>query len=261
MSLLADHCVEGISETSLAMFGDRLEETRPAVLHTTAVWRRPREYVTILIDETAPKSPYDRFVLHLSRARADAVVTSGKNLRAEPTLDHEVPEAFVRWRRERLKKTAPPVHVVLTSGQDLDPDHPIFSTAGEHLVYTSTRRERALGRALGERPIELLASAQPSLKDLLRRLRDRGLGTVLVETGPSTSRGLYEDPPLVDELVLSIYGGALAARSRGGSLPATITRRLVLWKPAFEVRSGGADWSFQRYLRITAKDGHCKGLT
>ena len=103
------------------------------VIHVTAVWRESlKSFITIKINNTSLHSETDFFLLNLTRARADAIITSGKILREEPEVTHDlqgpvgVPEALGSWRVERLGKTSPPLSVVLTSGRELDFAHPLF---------------------------------------------------------------------------------------------------------------------------------------
>ena len=61
------------------------------VIHPTAQWRAPDDrYVTLRLNADTPTSRHDRFALNLSRARADALITTGKILREEPGLDTDL---------------------------------------------------------------------------------------------------------------------------------------------------------------------------
>jgi hypothetical protein len=61
-------------------------EPREGVLHVTAVAGLARR--TLRIDEHTPKSLADTVALNLARARADAIVITGKLLRDEPALSY-----------------------------------------------------------------------------------------------------------------------------------------------------------------------------
>ena len=81
------------------------------VVHVTALWAPPEgERRTLLIGEHSPKSDHDFFSLNLARARADAILVTGKILREEPTLRYdlqgagELPAALAAWRRERAAR-------------------------------------------------------------------------------------------------------------------------------------------------------------
>ena len=65
------------------------------VLHVAAVWETPDgRYRTLRVGEGAIRSASDAVVLSAARARADAIVTTGRILRDEPELMHP------RWHRE-----------------------------------------------------------------------------------------------------------------------------------------------------------------
>lgn len=238
------------------LYGHGFDPRRPGVLHVTAVWRRGTgEWVTIRIEERTPKSEHDFFVLNLCRARADAIVTSGKNLRQERDLRHDlagpvrVPEALASWRR-RLGKTEPPISLVLTSGRSLDPGHLLFRSGTRPLIYTSPEGwERLL--AVRERGVEVVADLDAGLRSAIAfLLRERNAETIVVETGPSTSMGLYDPPLLVDELFVSIYEGELDEALQGGAFLSQedVEARFTQPEPSFRVRSKGGCWSFRRYL-------------
>src|SRR5690606_11501377 len=112
------------------------------VVHVASVWQAaPDRYVPIAIGPGAPPSAHDFFVLQAARARADAIVTTGRNLRAEPAVTHGLQDAaapgLVAWRRERLGKQRPPILLVLTSARDLPVDHPALHGACAPLIFTS----------------------------------------------------------------------------------------------------------------------------
>lgn len=239
------------------LYGRGFDPRRPGVLHVTAVWRRGTgEWVTIRIEERTPKSEHDFFVLNLCRARADAIVTSGKNLREEHGLRHDlagpgrVAEALASWRR-RLGKTEPPISLVLTSGRGLDPGHPLFRSGTRPLGYTSPEGRDRLA-AVREGGVEVVADPDAGLRSAIAFLRhERDAATIAVETGPSTSRELYDPPVLVDELLVSVYEGALDEALQGGTFLSQedLEARFAQPEPSFRVRSKGGCWSFRRYLR------------
>ena len=250
------------------IYGCRLElpeaAGRPRVLHPTAVWRRgDGALVTLEINRYSPRSVHDSFVLNLCRARADAIVTSGRILRREPGLRHDlqgparVPEALAAWRRERLGKSTPPRSLILTSGRQLDLAHPLFGGATRPVVYTShVGRERlAEARATG---LEVVGADAADLRSAIAFLHDRlGAATIAVETGPSTSTALYAPPVAVDELLLSVYEEPeLDERARGGAfldrehIAALFERSRPPYRVLAESGPGvPGQWSFSRYLR------------
>ena len=196
------------------LFGGQLTEDA-GVLHVTSVWEAPDGcWRSLRVGPGAPASESDAFVLALGRARADAIITSGAILRAEPELCHQEFARFPgaqAWRSQRLGKPDPPKSVVLTRRPDLDLDHPLFARAAAPvLVLTNPSaggvirdRAAAAGRAA---QIEVVGRESTALRDVVEWLReDRGCRTVTVESGVSTSRALYDAPVVVDELLLSVY--------------------------------------------------------
>ncbi len=249
----AEECAATIRE----LYGsDALGE--PGVLHVAAVWREPwGRLVTLRIREETPASESDHFVLRLARARADAILTSGRILREEPGLSHGLDgpgaEALAQWRRRRLGRADPPWSVVLSSGRDLDLDHPLFAGPTRPMIFTGAPGAARLGDAARGRGIEVVAHAAPDLRVALEYLgRERGLRTRVIEAGPSTARAAYAAPPLLDELMLSVFEEpALDAAVRGPDFvpAAELARLLAPAAPARTRREASGRWSFQRLLR------------
>lgn len=247
--------IDAVVET---LYGPDFDPRRPGVVHVTAVWRRAdAALITLKIESGTPKSEQDFFVLNLCRARADAIITSGKILREEQELRHDlagpgrVADALASWRH-RLGKSEPPISLVLTSGRGLDLDHPLFRGGTRPLVYTSLEgRERLTGA--DERGIEVVADPAPGLRSAIAFLRrEREASLIAVETGPSTSMDLYDLPLMVDELLLSTYEENLDEALQGGAfLPLEeIEARFMRPEPPFRVHSESGRWSFQRYFKI-----------
>ena len=163
------------------------------------------------IQHDTPRSELDFFLLNAARARSDAILTTGRILREEPELRHEIQgapedvEALLGWREGALRKGEPPFLIVLSSGRDLDPRHPAFATSTRPVVYTAEARVMALRRTLpGE--VMVVGDTAPSLRRALAFTRSQlGAQTISVEAGPSTALSLYDDPLQIDELWLSEY--------------------------------------------------------
>ncbi len=233
--------------------------TSTGVVHVTSVWRRRTAYLTLAIGPRTPRSAHDALVLNLTRARADAILTSGRILRREPRLEHRlggpgrVPEALAAWRREHLGKDSPPVTLVLTSGRRLDFDHPIFSAGTRAVVYTSRAGQWRLESRAADRGVEVVGVDEPSVGGAIDLLRYQfGAATISVEAGPSVSRQLYEPPVTVDELLLSVYDAPqIPAGVRGdpfldaGELVHVFSRASL----PYRVATADGEWSFQRFLR------------
>ena len=217
-----DRCAQRIRD----LYGDDL--LRPAgVLHVTSAWREPTtgRLFTLRIGPQSPPSATDAFVLELARARVDALVTTGQILRDEPGLRNDLrdPE-LIAWRRHTLGKAAPPLTVVSSRRTDLPPAHPVFATS-EVVVRNA------------------------GLRECLAWLRDeRGITSVSIEAGPSSSRALYDAPLAVDELLLSVcHLPSLPEGVRGGELPdlAALGRLLPEESECTREEESGR-WSFLR---------------
>jgi riboflavin biosynthesis pyrimidine reductase len=239
-----------------ALYGDDLVAAA-GVLHVAAAWASPgRALVNMRITDGTPSSDTDAFALAVARARADAIVTTGRILREETGLRFTSPRdeawGLGAWRRTRLGREQAPWIVVLTRGPGLEVDHPAL-IGHRTLVLTSHAAARAGRPSSGGAAVEWIGREAPGLLDALAYLRGvHGLATVLVEAGPSTSAALYEAPGHVDELMLSIcHVAALppgvkgepfldeAARGRAGLVEVARTDR--------DEASGR--WTFTRWRR------------
>ncbi len=267
------------------LYGPGVAEDR-GIVHITAVWADPTNgadstdganstdgadpidgadpnarYRTIAINDAAPTSDCDFFALQVARARADAIVTTGRNLREEPDLSHAfqgpMAAALADWR-QRLGKRHPARVLVLTSGRDVPLDHPALCAAGPATIYTAADAIdslRAKRRASDAAELELVGAAEPSIHHAIDYLRTaHGCQTIVIEAGPSTASALYSaDPVQVDELLLSVFHGpALAERARAGAFlsEAALRARLPHRSPGARVVEHGAPWCFWRYTRV-----------
>lgn len=194
------------------LYGEGLERDA-GNLHVLALWQAPNGPPRIIrIDSHAPQSETDRFALHLTRARADIVVTSGSILRAEPDLVHEIGDSdamrreFRAWRSEVAGRNQPPQDLVLTRDRDLDLGHPLFRSPGRHILYTEQATAATLEPLAQARGIRVVGRPAPSLRDALAWLRDNtGARTIALEVGVRASAPLYDPPLAVDEILLSLY--------------------------------------------------------
>ena len=250
VSTLAEH-IYGASVSSHAGVG-----------HIAAVWRDPHGgHRILLLTADTPRSMYDQFVLGLSRARADAILTTGKILRSEPGLTHDylgsstLRHALAEWRTRSLGKTESARSVVLTSGKRLPQSHPLFRGSTRPMVVTSSEGARRLGAWAAAADVQVVALAEPSAEQALRYMSETlGARALSVEAGPQTALPLYQSPALVDELWLSTYLGSAVATSVLGpafldaaSLDAVFPRRAT----PFEVNEPSGPWHFQRFIRVT----------
>jgi riboflavin biosynthesis pyrimidine reductase len=184
------------------------------VLHVASVWRDEAGVDRVLrIGPDTPRSRHDRFLLALARARAEAIVTTGKILREEPALTHgpvgpaPLRQALAAWRRERLALEPRPFLLVLSSGRDLDPAHPAFHGPTRPLLFVPDAAARTLRGRFAETAVEIASARAPSLQLALDQLRRLGARRITIEAGPTTANALYDAPVAVDELWLTSYRG------------------------------------------------------
>lgn len=249
----------GLTTLLVTVFGHPLTTT--GLLQTVAAYRtRLGALRVIRIHPETPQSDIDQFSLMVSRARADAILTSGQNLRLEPHGTHtlqgpgNLAETLATWRREHLGKTSPPHLLVLTRGRDLNLDHPALNYNGRVFVFTTEESAFALEAAAAERGIEVVGAAEPSPAAAVEFLRQElGAATISVEAGPTVARELY-DPVMVDEIQLSIFDppdpAALPGSIRGPFfLDEARLRELYRWSPGFSETTADGVWTFYRLER------------
>ncbi len=103
-----------------------------------------------------------------------------------------------------MGRTAPPQLAVLTTGRDLDVNHPALHGWAPPIIVTSQDAARALRPRLPER-VDVIGLKRPSAREAIAWSRASGATTISIEAGPSTARALYAGPALVDELWLSEF--------------------------------------------------------
>ena len=230
------------------------------LVHVTAIWKDEcGGYRTLKLTPETPRSEYDRFVLNLSRARADAILTTGKILRTEPELSHDflgppaLRRAFGDWRRLALAKENLPLSVILTSGHALNRHHPIFEGPTRPMVFTSTEGRSRLESWAATAQVEVVGVDQPSAKEALAYLLEEwGAKTVSIEAGPSTALPLYRQgsTPPIEELLLSVYLGDRVAESVRGApfLDAGALDQMFPYRSEpYAVREPSGPWQFRRF--------------
>jgi riboflavin biosynthesis pyrimidine reductase len=225
------------------------------ILHVASAWdAADGERRIIRITDASPKSAFDAFALHLARARADVILTTGAILRAEPALrydlggDTETARGLEGYRRDILGKTRPPELLILTSGKGLDLTHPaLCGPFPATLVVPPDAELMALPAHIARR--ELPEGGVRALLGDARRARPEQLFSV--EAGPRTHRALYEDPLLVDELMLTLYLGDLDPTLRGGITPDGAELEALLGPPRSmaTIDEPSGRFRFLRYAR------------
>lgn len=252
---------EDVTAVLRTMYGSDLSGAS-GVMHVAAVWRTSGHgFVTLRINSETPKSSHDYFVLNVARARADAIITSGRILREELELTHEISGpagtgvAIASWRSEVARKPAPPTSLVLTSGRHLDLDHPIFHGAGSKVVFTTPKAAASLREGEIKPGIRIVGRSEVGPREAVEFLRmECGAETVSIELGPTSAGALYDRPSLVDELLMSILDTPTIPESVVGPPfidAATLDRVLSTRSSPFRVGEtrGSGGWAFVRYAR------------
>lgn len=245
-----------VDRAARALFGSPLD-SRPRVSQSFAAWRASKNaaLTTIKINEHAPKSELDWLALHISRARADAIIITGKTLRVEPTLEYDLRadprwgDALAEWRKHRWGLKRPPWLLILTGRGDVDFEHPVFRSDVRPVIFTS---DRAAGRKLAASPVPVIADEAPSIRHAIRHLQlARDCDSVSIEAGPSTARNLYERPIAVQELLLSVYlEPSLAEGAIGPPLiELSEVRAMFQSETSATHRDRGQHWSFHKLRR------------
>ncbi len=229
-----------------ALYGDVDLGADAGVVHVVSVSEHAGELAVIRIGPRAPGSPTDRFVLQLARARADAIVVTGKILRAEPGLRYDLPPDLLAWRRDRARRVQRPDLLVLTRGHDLDVAHPALHGWARPIAFTTEDAAPRLAQSM-----RAVGCADPSLRAAVAWALAAGARTVSVEAGPSSSAPLYEAPVRVDELMLSEFLGALPPEVRGGALIRRddLEAKLRLIAAPRTIEEGSGVWRFSRWTR------------
>lgn len=159
----------------------------------------------------------DRFIMGLLRASADAVMVGSRTLHQTApehlfVADRVYPEAcdlYACYRSETLKKTAPPLQVVVSGSGRVDLTRAIFLTPGIRTLIVTTQAGGDLLAANGVeslaltevRPLEGPIIAPTSILELLHA--EYGVSILLHEGGP-TLFGRFVADGCVDELFLTV---------------------------------------------------------
>jgi len=256
LSLVELSDIASVDRAARKLFGSRLD-VRPTVSHSFAAWRSGQDapLTAIRINEHSPKNDLDFLVLHIARARADAIIITGKILREEPGLTYDLGadprwgDALLQWRERRWGLCDPPWLLILTGSGDLDFSHPVFHGWVRPMIFTS---DRTATRKLAAAPCPVVWDEAPDIRSAIRHLQLlRQCECVSIEAGPSTSRGLYERPIAVKELLLSVYlEPQLDERAQGEPLVnLSEVRRLFRTETSATHRDRTQHWSFHRLRR------------
>ncbi len=214
-----------VTEEIQRLYGDAALLEIPCVFHVVALWQPPggeRRVMHILPD--TPRSATDAFVLSLARARAEAIITTGRILREEPHVRFEPfgprAEALLTWRREVLGLTHRPRIIVLSRAPL--PPHPGLDAATERF------------------DADLLTS--------IKTLQDQGVQRICVEAGPSSAKSLYTPgSPLIQGMLSTCHAPTLPASVIGPPLveEATLLACLPGGPPPHTRDEAGIPWVFE----------------
>jgi riboflavin biosynthesis pyrimidine reductase len=159
----------------------------------------------------------DRFIMGLLRATADAVMvgsstlhqTAPEHLFVAGSVYPEARDLYAHYRSETLRKSAPPLQVIVSGSGQLDLTRAVFRTPGIRtlIVTTQAGRDSLAASGVGSlvstevRSFEGPLIAPASVLDLLRA--DFGVSLLLHEGGPTLFGGFVADG-CVDELFLTV---------------------------------------------------------
>jgi len=226
------------------------------IVHTVHAVRAPSGRLHALrIDENAPRSETDWFVLSLCRARADAVLTSAENLRREPRLVHTLTGPWApRLRFHRTDILAKPslACAILTRSGNLPTDHPVWSDGTRKLLLCAPAAETALRTRFADQA-EVIPVPDLNAAAACALLTQLGLPLISVEAGPSTAAGLYTGPTRVSELWLTLWENAASDAALAGALPDDATLFAGLARVGASVREEhGQRFRFEQWRRVEA---------
>lgn len=149
-------------------------------------------------------SPWDRYLMDVLRARADAVVIGARTL----SLDGwaiRVRHPAVRKRRLKQQRSPHPLNVVVSTALELPVEAEFFSCPEtEKLVITTRRATTARLRKFRRiADVIVLPVGRIRPRDIVAVLSDRGVRRILVEGGGTLNFSFLREG-LVDEIFLTV---------------------------------------------------------
>ncbi len=206
--------------------------------------------------EISSGNGYDRAVMGLLRAVADAVVIGAGNLRAEGnhvwTAQRICPEMAGPYTRLRssVGKGPVPLQVVVSGSGNVDLSREVFSGSAPSLVVTTAVGAARLRAQRAKVSLAVVESGTGwiSLASVFEAAQLRAGAIVLVESGPTSTTRFFAERA-VDELFLT-RAPVFIGRSTEPSTLALIERRFfrpgALRGRLLSARRGG-DYLFLRY--------------
>jgi len=179
-------------------------------------------------------SEHDRRQMDRLRAEADALLVGAGTLRADNPVWNVRTEEMRDYRRS-LGKPPGLLRVLVTASAQIDADSRFFDEAEGAERIVATVEELPDERAAvfdGNAEVWKLGRSSVDLRELMRRLAERGVERLLVEGGGELNWALVRED-LVDELHVTVapvlLGGREAPTPLGGpGLPMKLQRRLRL---------------------------------
>ena len=185
-------------------------------------------------EQPAFSSRQDKTMMDKYRAEADAILVGAGTLRADdPPLHVRDPE--MQEYRAALGKPAPLLNVLVTASASIDPGSRFFHeglSSGRIVATVEEAPPERLARLRAVSDVWTVGRGSVDLRELLRRLRERGVERLLVEGGGELNWGFVRDD-LVDELYVTIAPALLGGRDaptlcEGEGLAMADQRRLQL---------------------------------
>ena len=251
------------TEAALQTLYGRIPPEPAGVVHVAAVWQAPdgRQYA-LRVGDGAPTCALDAFALAAARARADAIVTTGRILRMEPACVHDLRgphEAGLRAYRQGLGKPRAPYLLVISSGVELPLEHPALRAQATPILYTTRSAHNRLSSEIRRHPtladLRIVSERRPTLIGALDYLRVHlRCRNILVEAGPSTAAKLYQPPVQVEELLLTVLVSEhLPDAARGPEFVDRETVRSLLPQRSsiHEYADETGLWQFSRAVRTS----------
>jgi 2,5-diamino-6-(ribosylamino)-4(3H)-pyrimidinone 5'-phosphate reductase len=187
-----------------------------------------------LREEPAFASRYDKKMMDRLRAEADAILVGAGTMRADdPPLAVRDPE--MKAHRRALLKPDGLVNILVTASAAVDPRSRFFAGRAVSECIIATVIDAPDDRIASLRAVAEVWTAgrgRVDLRELLSRLKARGIERLLVEGGGETNWGFVRDD-LFDELYVTIAPALLGGRSaptpfEGEGLTMADQRRLRL---------------------------------
>lgn len=180
-------------------------------------------------------SDHDRREMDRLRAEADAILIGARSLRADDPPLHVRTEEMCAHRRS-LGKPAGLLRVLVTASGRFEPTCRFFdgtdAGAGRIIATVEDAPDERLAAVSARAEIWKIGRGEVDLKELLRRLAERGVERLLLEGGGQLNWAFVRED-LVDELYVTIAPALLGGRDaptllEGDGLSMAMQRRLRL---------------------------------